>query len=349
MPSQSKKTSLFEEVLDLIIECPATQKETSAFLKHRQESVESPEEVLPSTLIDQKLPDIRKIVSKTQMIINNPVLNGIHFAVLLYMPANSLEDFDNQPNLNLSGLFEAIKALDCLSFNTMTVGPTSPEVQKCQEYDNHVCIVTGCGCVSRPCHILPFSDTPLYRANQQHRPLRALIGNLLGFYTRTTEPTMASALDRLMNEVQTPYMCWNMITLSPDLRAMWASGMFALKWQSSEPLGTNKVRIRLQFVWMPYNVSRRRDSPFDLLQDDLQEGLNHVWGKEKLASPCTISDCLACKRTNTVSAHNTETGRRIRSGDIFTISRDANDMLVCRLAFELQWILVCAHAVSGDY
>ncbi|GKU06708.1 hypothetical protein FLAG1_09601 [Fusarium langsethiae] len=287
MTSQSKETSLFEEVLDLILECPATQTQTSAFLKHRQESVEPPEEVLPSNLIDQKLPDIRKIVSKTQMNINNPVLNGIHFAVLLYMPANSLEDFDNQPNLSLTGLFEAIKTLDYLS-------------------------------------------------------------NLLGFYTRATEPTMASALDRLMNEVQTPYMCWNMITLSPDLRAMWASGMFALKWQASEPLGTNKVRIRLQFVWMPYNVSRRRDSPFDLLQDDLREGLNHVWGKETLASPCTMSDCLACKRANTISAHNAETGRRIRSGDIFTISRDANDMLVCRLAFELQWILVCAHAVSGD-
>ncbi|KAH6967133.1 hypothetical protein EDB82DRAFT_517987 [Fusarium venenatum] len=147
-----------------------------------------------------------------------------------------------------------------------------------------------------------------------------------------------------------------MITMSPNLGQMWASGLFALKWITnreifdSSHLRTGKSRIKLHFVWMPCNSHRRRQSSILQLEEayNLVAELQHQWGREAPPFACTIPDCSDCKSTKAFSAHNCDTGRPIRSGDIFYIIRDTVDLLPCRFAFDIQWALSYAYAVSGQ-
>ncbi|KAL3595490.1 hypothetical protein FPOAC2_09825 [Fusarium poae] len=319
-------------------------------------------QVLPSNLIGDKIFLIHEIDQKRGKNTRS-ILTNKHFAVLLYMPKESLTIRPSDRYLDLVGIYRTIDDLHDSSFWDTSDIPPLGETQECLQYDNDRCIITGFG-ASAPCRIIPFTrgivgggpkETMLSGCPLVHNLLGFSKINLAGYRNANpdVEPRSDLDLDRLRAEMKRPTSCWNMITLSPDLRKMWAEGMFGLKWvgASQDPIDKDKVWIVLQFVWMPMNNQRKRDDEIKLYKNEpykLGDELQHTWGnKTRPLVPCLMDPCIDCENTERVAAYYINNGVPVRSGDLFSITRARNDESVCRYAFELQWILVCAHAISG--
>ncbi|CAF3634166.1 unnamed protein product [Fusarium graminearum] len=48
-----------------------------------------------------------------------------------------------------------------------------------------------------------------------------------------------------------------------------------------------------------------------------------------------------------IGARDIDSGRSIKSGDIFTIVRDTEHIDKCQKMFDIQWAIICAIAISG--
>ncbi|KAH7019121.1 hypothetical protein EDB80DRAFT_869796 [Ilyonectria destructans] len=77
----------------------------------------------------------------------------------------------------------------------------------------------------------------------------------------------------------------------------------------------------------------------------LSSQLNHSYGSKPTI--CDKDNCETCQGTSGVTAHNAHSGRPIRTGDIFTVVRDTNDVNFFHRMIDIQWAIICAAAISG--
>ncbi|WXC50544.1 hypothetical protein QX201_010216 [Fusarium graminearum] len=213
-----------------------------------------------------------------------PLLNALHFATLLHMPMHILELIAkqpvNDPIRDLGTLYTAIQQIhEWSTQSSLPLGfkyphisspEESPERQKCVEYDNQRCIVTGHK-IKTSCHVIPLSRRSLPGgAGHRLENILSIMEYLVGFSHLSRDVESQELLGMLAAEVDIPKMYWNLITLTPGIANMWERGMFAFRWLHHTRIVADpwshigKVRITLEFVWMPFNTSRWRLAPFDL-------------------------------------------------------------------------------------
>ncbi|EKJ76990.1 hypothetical protein FPSE_02865 [Fusarium pseudograminearum CS3096] len=205
-----------------------------------------------------------------------PLLNALHFATLLHMPIHILELIAKQPVddpiRDPGTLYTAIEQIHEWSFRYPPISSPaqSPETQKCLEYDDQRCIVTGHE-IKTSCHVIPFCRRSMVGgAGHRINSIRSVMNYLVGYSHLSRDVESQELLGILSAEVDIPKMHWNLITLSPNIATLWERGVFAFRWlYHSRIVADNwshvgKVRITLEFVWMPFNRSRRRLDPFDL-------------------------------------------------------------------------------------
>ncbi|UZP43037.1 hypothetical protein NXS19_010853 [Fusarium pseudograminearum] len=205
-----------------------------------------------------------------------PLLNALHFATLLHMPIHILELIAeqpvNDPIRDLGTLYTAIEQIHEWSFRYPPISSPaeSPERQKCLEYDDQRCIVTGHE-IKTSCHVIPFCRRSMVGgAGHRIDSIRSVMNYLVGYSHLSRDVESLELLGMLSAEVDIPKMHWNLITLSPNIATLWERGVFAFRWLYHSRIAADnwshvgKVRITLEFVWMPFNRSRRRLDPFDL-------------------------------------------------------------------------------------
>ncbi|QPC80177.1 hypothetical protein HYE68_010929 [Fusarium pseudograminearum] len=205
-----------------------------------------------------------------------PLLNALHFATLLHIPMHILEliakQAVNDPIRDLRTLYTAIEQIHDWSFRYPPISSPaeSPERQKCLEYDDQRCIITGHE-IKTSCHVIPLCRRSMVGgAGHRIDSIRSVMKYLVGYSHLSRDVESQELLGMLSVEVDIPKMHWNLITLSPNIATLWERGVFAFRWlYHSRIVADNwnhvgKVRITLEFVWMPFNRSRRRLDPFDL-------------------------------------------------------------------------------------
>ena len=126
--------------------------------------------------------------------------------------------------------------------------------------------------------------------------------------------------------------CFNLICLTATAHTYWGNGNFALK---PLKLSEDEKELTIQFFWQPQYNHKLHDH-VDLLKEPLSsKGLNLV---EKDKGKCFLDRLL-----------EDESSRRIRSGDIFTLTTDdpGSRPLPSWELLEMQWILQRITAMSG--
>ncbi|KAI7772170.1 hypothetical protein LZL87_009333 [Fusarium oxysporum] len=350
------------------------------FITHRQEH-KDPVDLLPLDELQIKLDKLEKVIKLQREHRNKPNWepNAIQFCFLLNLPLdeltaiwnnykwsnNVLHYLDNvgpltsyflqkaqyvstkrDRNGTNEDVIDRVKWLEAAldKLDTTRINRKEPELQECKKNDGGHCIVTG---VANPdaCHIIPFAFNNSDKNTKKTSVFSSTIRTMLGLPgNKETEDAIA-----LLHQGKgSSDKQWNMICLSPSLHRWWGYAYWAFKWLDAAPItnDTKTCKIRLQFHWMPRNIKRDPTASFRLKDlPDLDKQIKHCYGSEPYL--CNEQNCQACYGTKGIAAHNVESGRPIRTGDIFTIIRSTIDVPLCRTMFDIQWAIITSAAISG--
>jgi hypothetical protein len=126
--------------------------------------------------------------------------------------------------------------------------------------------------------------------------------------------------------------CFNLISLCPDAHWYWNKGRFALK---PLEISDDKKKLTVQFFWQPQYSHENKD-PVDLLEEPLSSRDLRFTEKGEI-------------RYSLAREEEDGSLRRIKSGDIFTLTTD--DPVVRPLPswelLDMQWVLQRLTAMSG--
>ncbi|OBS19895.1 hypothetical protein FPOA_11620 [Fusarium poae] len=234
------------------------------------------------------------------------------------------------------------------------IGRNRETIKGCLELDKHTCVITGLG---KPtvAHIIPFA----WNSTDDNRAATETLKHALWYMS--CDPRADSPEERFKKFYETKGVSdktWNVISLCHDLHSLWGYGIWALKWRGSIELEDNpsRSRITLQFHWMPRNI-KMDDSNYSPLQtlvpeeitvdgvNALRDELKHSYGGEQHS--CPDGNCKTCLEVAKIGARDCRSGQPIKTGDIFTIIRPTEDVDKCKEAFDLQWAIINAAAISG--